>query len=426
MTGSKEHSTSILFKYSIMAFPLSFLGIPLYMHIPKFYHDYYGVSLELIGSILFLSRLLDAFIDPLLGAISDKLNLTQIKYFIFFSFGLIVSFNALFYLQQGLSENFSSLWFSVCTIFIYIFFSLIFINYYNLGLHISAQNSLKVKLSSFRELSSFLGMIFASIMPLLLIKYFHNESKAFIAYGTIFGFLVIISLVFLPKITLEKSPFSNQNLLSTTIDKLYSVLKNLSMRWLILIFFINALPVAITSNLIIFYVDQTLDAQESMPLFLISYLLSGAIGAYICSLFFKSANKMNSLLMMMILSAMSFWVAYFLDTSTSDIFYFVCIISGFGTGGELVMLPAIAASVLEGHENYGNSFFALWASSTKITLAIAAGIFLPLISVSNTFFTEITLNNKIKFYYCIIPLIIKIISIIVVIFIKSKNLRGLT
>lgn len=129
---SDNDDSSLILKYSIMAFPLAFLGIPLYIYIPKFYHDYYGVSLEFIGIILFLSRLFDAFIDPLLGVISDKWRLTQHKYFIFFSLGLIFFFNALFYLEQGLSENFSSMWFCICTISIYLCFSLIFINYYNL------------------------------------------------------------------------------------------------------------------------------------------------------------------------------------------------------------------------------------------------------------------------------------------------------
>lgn len=417
--------SSLILKYSLMAFPLAFLGIPLYIHIPQFYHDYYGVSLEFIGIILFLSRLFDAFIDPLLGVISDKWHLTQPKYFIFFSLGLVFFFNALFYLDQGLSENFSSWWFAICTISIYLCFSLIFINYYNLGLHIANTDLLKVKLSSFRELFGFLGMIFASIAPLLLINYFYDEGKAFSVYGIIFGFLIFVALIFLPKLSLQAKAANGENFYKTTVSNLHYVYKNSSLRWLIVIFFINSLPVAITSNLLSFYVDKSLGSQGSMPLFLITYLLSGFLGALICLLFFKSANKINALLLMMSISAISFWVAYFLDPSTSYIFYFVCVISGVGAGGEIVMLPAIASCVLEDNKNYGNTFFALWASCTKITLAIAAGIFLPLISISNDFFPNITLDNKIKFYYAVIPLIIKFISIIMIFVIKAKNLRGL-
>jgi GPH family glycoside/pentoside/hexuronide:cation symporter len=204
----------------------------------------------------------------------------------------------------------------------------------------------------------------------------------------------------LPKLSLQAKAANGENFYKTTVSNLHYVYKNSSLRWLIVIFFINSLPVAITSNLLSFYVDKSLGSQGSMPLFLITYLLSGFLGALICLLFFKSANKINALLLMMSISAISFWVAYFLDPSTSYIFYFVCVISGVGAGGEIVMLPAIASCVLEDNKNYGNTFFALWASCTKITLAIAAGIFLPLISISNDFFPNITLDNKIKFLLC--------------------------
>ncbi len=420
--GNKDNNSSLLVRYSLMAFPLAFLGVPLYIHLPKFYHDYYGVSLELLGVILLLSRLLDAFVDPLLGVLSDKFHLTQTKYFIFFMFGLIFFFNAFFYPNKSFIKDFMSLWFAGCTVFIYLFFSLVFINYYNLGLYISREDSLKVKLASFREFSSFLGMIFASIVPFLLVRYFGDESKALTIYGIIFSALLVMALIFLPKISLNPLQATNQNFYANTIEQLGYIFKRSSMRSLILIFFINAIPVAITSNLLTFYVDKVLCAEESMPVFLMIYFLAGTLGACSCSLFFKSSNKINSLLLMMITSAMSFSITYFLGSSTSYIFYFICVMSGFGAGGELVMLSAIAADVLEDHQNYGNTFFALWNSSTKITLAIAAGVFLPLISISDNFFVSISLVSKLKVYYALVPLIIKFIAIVILA--KSNNLRG--
>jgi GPH family glycoside/pentoside/hexuronide:cation symporter len=418
-------NSSVILRYSLMAFPLAFLGIPLYMHLPKFYHDYYGLSLEFIGVILFASRLLDTFVDPLFGVLSDTLHLTQTKYFICFILGLVFFFNAFFYLDKHSTKGLISLWFSVCTICVYLFFTLVFINYYNLGLYISNDDSLKVKLSSFRELSSFLGMIFAFLVPVLLVRYFADESKAFIVYGLIFAATSFTALLFLPKITLQKSVSVNRSMYKLTIERLIYVFSNSSMRWLIIIFFINTMPVAITSNLLSFYLDKTLNAENSMALFLISYLLAGALGAFICSLFLKTANKVNSLLLMMVISAISFSITYFLEPATSNIFYLVCIISGFGIGGELVMFPAIASDVLKGHESHGNTFFALWASCTKMTLALSAGVFLPLIAVSDNFLTSVTLGNKLKFYYAVIPLIIKFMSIIMVIVVKSKSTRGL-
>jgi GPH family glycoside/pentoside/hexuronide:cation symporter len=145
-TQSYSKFTNIYFlKYGFLAFPLSFLGIPLYMNIPKFYNDYYGISLAKIGLILFAFRVLDAFIDPILGFVSDKFYLTQKKYFTIFAIGLIIFFNGFFHIPQYFSKEEILLCFAVCTICVYLFFSLIFINYYNLGLRLLDEEKLRVK-----------------------------------------------------------------------------------------------------------------------------------------------------------------------------------------------------------------------------------------------------------------------------------------
>ena len=422
----KDSNNSYLFRYAIMAFPLSFLGIPLYINLPKFYHDYYSLSISTIGVILFASRILDAIIDPFFGLLSDKFHLSQKKYLIAFSVFLILFFNTFFYLGTNHTTTFALSWFAFCTLFVYLFFSLVFINYYNLGLQLVQTNSLRVKLSSFRESLGFLGMIVASITPSLLTLWFGDELNAFRVYGLIFSGFIILGLIFLPPLPLKHQSISKQELYDSAVNNLTYIYRNQSMRWLIILFFINSLPIAITSNLFSFYIDESLAAKSSMALFLISYLLSSAFSALMCSLFFKSANKINVLIMMMIISASGFSITYFLNPSNSYIFYLVCIVSGLGLGGEIVMLTSIAATIMNDHLDYGNTFFSLWSTCTKITLAIAAGVFLPLMSINSNFLTEVTLANKIAFFYSIIPLLIKCISIGILLLIKPKLSGGLT
>jgi len=58
--------------YGLPAFALAVVGIPVYVHIPKFYTDVVGVNITWVGTILMLARLFDAFSDPLIGVISDR------------------------------------------------------------------------------------------------------------------------------------------------------------------------------------------------------------------------------------------------------------------------------------------------------------------------------------------------------------------
>ena len=58
--------------YGLPAFALAVVGIPVYVHIPKFYTDVVGINIAWVGSILMLARLFDAFSDPLMGVVSDR------------------------------------------------------------------------------------------------------------------------------------------------------------------------------------------------------------------------------------------------------------------------------------------------------------------------------------------------------------------
>ena len=58
--------------YGLPAFALAVVGIPVYVHIPKFYTDVVGVPIAQVGTILFMVRIFDALTDPFLGVVSDR------------------------------------------------------------------------------------------------------------------------------------------------------------------------------------------------------------------------------------------------------------------------------------------------------------------------------------------------------------------
>ena len=53
--------------YGGLGLPLAFLALPLYVILPNHYAREFGVPLALLGALLLGARLLNAFIDPLLG-----------------------------------------------------------------------------------------------------------------------------------------------------------------------------------------------------------------------------------------------------------------------------------------------------------------------------------------------------------------------
>lgn len=61
-----------LLTYGALAFPLSFAGLPIYLHAPDFYAVTLAQPLASLGLVLLALRLIDAFQDPLIGSLSDR------------------------------------------------------------------------------------------------------------------------------------------------------------------------------------------------------------------------------------------------------------------------------------------------------------------------------------------------------------------
>ena len=60
------------FQYGLLGLPLAFVALPVYVHLPNFYAQSFGVSLGILGAILLLTRCFDGLIDPWLGRQMDR------------------------------------------------------------------------------------------------------------------------------------------------------------------------------------------------------------------------------------------------------------------------------------------------------------------------------------------------------------------
>ena len=60
--------------YGALGLPLAAAALPVYVHLPNLYGGVLGMNLALLGVVLLAARLADAFVDPLLGALADRLQ----------------------------------------------------------------------------------------------------------------------------------------------------------------------------------------------------------------------------------------------------------------------------------------------------------------------------------------------------------------
>jgi Na+/melibiose symporter-like transporter len=186
----------------------------------------------------------------------------------------VFSFNGLFYLPNSLIIT-PILWFTIMTALVYLGYSMLTINYYAYGLSIARSYEKRTLLSAYREGLILAGILISSLLPQILQGYF-SEVLSFRIYGIILVIIMILALVFFPFNSL------NSNIRNEfSFSKLKLMLKNNSkIKMAFVILFLNTLPVAITSNLFLFFVQDIL--KSNVPgNFLAVYFLAASMSPLI-------------------------------------------------------------------------------------------------------------------------------------------------
>lgn len=70
--GDTKLSTAVLLAFAMPSLVIQLIGFPLLMILPTFYAEHTAVSLAAVGAILGTTRLIDAFVDPVIGVLTDR------------------------------------------------------------------------------------------------------------------------------------------------------------------------------------------------------------------------------------------------------------------------------------------------------------------------------------------------------------------
>ncbi len=397
------NQTQIIY-YSLLAFPLAFLAMPIYIYLPNFYVNNFTISLQSIALVLLISRAFDALLDPFLGIFSDKYPRLKRKIVAFLAPILGISFIFLFHPL----DSFNLSWWLFISLFItYFFFSLIQINYQSLAVNFSNDYNLKTKIIAIRESVGVMGIIFASTTPALLFLYF-TEVKSFLIVG-VFYFLLIS---FLAIIFYFKSPNSS-NLSTTTTEKInFSFLKNRQLRYIFTIFFFNSLTFGITASLMLFFVEIVLNAKNFTSLFLLLYFGGLLLGIpFWAKLSEKLKSKEQAWKIAMILIVVIFAFCGFLKSGDIVFYAIICLASGFCFAADYCLSYSILTDVIQ-NQNLTKSTSAIFGTINfiiKFCFALASGVLLFGLGKVQENAIDLQINFLLT-SYCLIPCFCKVLT----------------
>lgn len=384
---------------------LSAAGLPIYIHAPKFYVDAYGVSLSALGGVLFALRFLDVVQDPLLGRLAARL-----RHWRALSVGVAASFMAagmlgLFAVEPPIAPLW---WFALTLTLVFSAFSFLTIAFYASGVAKAATlgGAGHIRLARWRETGALLGVCIAAMLPTVFQSMGPSEFPAFAGFAVTFALATGLAVFGMRKEWSASAP--------PKATGFGVVLRDAPARRLLLIAFVNAAPVAVSSNLFLFFVESRLEATGMEGPLLLLFFLAAAVAAPIWGLVAEKWGAKPALLTAMVLSIAAFSGALGLGAGDTVLFALVCLGSGAALGADMTLLPAIFAARLSRIAPAATEGFALWAFVSKFTLAFAAVALLPVLEMQG--FKAGTENSasalwSLSLLYAGVPCMLKLVAI---------------
>ena len=116
----------------------------------------------------------------------------------------------------------------------------------------------------------------------------------------------------------------------------------------------------------------------------------------------------------MVIAIASFFWAYYLGPGNAGAFVAICIASGIALGADMMLLPALFSEQQARSGSDAAMSFGLWNFAGKATLALAAGVVLPLLGMSGFAPSNATDAGlrALGFYYAIVPCGLKVAALV--------------
>lgn len=365
-----------LVAYGLMGLPLAMAALPLYVHLPRFYGEHLGVGLGALGALLLALRLADALLDPLLGAWSDRAR--SRRALVALAVPVLAAGMVALFAPPVRGEAALLAWLGAALALVYLAFSLATINHNAWGAELSDDPVERTRITAAREGLALGGVVLASVVPAMLGGE-GGDAAGLPRFAWLFVALALGCLACLfaaPAGTRAPAPRRPlfAGMLAPLRDPLFAPL--------LAVFVANGIASAIPATLVLFFVADVLQAESRQGTFLALYFLAGAAGMPLWIRLSAAIGKLRAWGIAMLAAIAAFVWAALLGAGDAQAFAAICVLSGLALGADLALPPSILADVIGRRPGPAptGAYFGAWTLATKLNLALAAGIALPLLA----------------------------------------------
>lgn len=189
-TAPKDRvKASWLFAYSLPGLPIAAMGLPLAVHLPNFYAVEVGLGYAVAGSIFLLTRVLDIFLDPIMGVVSDKVRTRwgRRRLWMVLSVPIMIASSVLLFMPEpGVSWQATA----ASLVLLFVGWTMLTITHLAWGGELSGDYHERSRVTAAREAAYIIGSFTVLLLP-VLIQWQGGDRFAQISA---FGWYVILTL----------------------------------------------------------------------------------------------------------------------------------------------------------------------------------------------------------------------------------------
>ena len=360
--------------YGLLGLPLAFVALPLYVLLPNHYAREFGMPLATLGGLLLAARLLDAVSDPLLGRFSDHLFGRSARAVLaagaMSAAVMAVGLAGLFFppvRQPGALAG----WAFAALVVTYLAYSQLGIAHQSWGARLGGDELQRGRIVAWREGAALVGVVLASLLPALA------------GLPAMLGVFALALGLGWWAWSRAPRPAAGAALAGAPRGAVWRPWQRPAFRRLLAVFVLNGIASAIPATLVLFFIQDRLQAPTAQePLFLGTYFVCAALSIPLWLRAVARWGLARTWLAGMLLAIAAFSGTAGLGAGDGMWFVLVCALSGVALGTDLALPSALLAGVIAAEGDAGRhegAYFGWWNLATKLNLALAAGLALPLL-----------------------------------------------
>lgn len=375
-------TTATLLRYALIAFPLASGVLALQVIVPTFYAEATGLSLTMIGALLFASRLFDMVSDPVVGILSDKTPLKFGRRKIWVMLGMPLLLLSLWFLFTP-PEGATWVYLLVTSVMVYGFGTMVIVPYYAWAAEVAEAYHDRSRITGARVLCGLIGTLVAlsvaaaygtedvDLSPVLISIFLLTLGASVIGLGAISG--------------LRDAPHAPQSQASL-LDALKLFKRRTPLRQLLTAYLMNGTANGIPATLLFLFTTHVLEDRSIAGPLLFLYFAVSALSVPFWVWISGRTSKVWAWRTSLLAASLVFVWTPFLGAGDTMIFVAITLLTGVAAGADLSMPVAMQGDLVDWDaavrgEARPGVFFAIWGTMTKLGFALAVGITFPILSL---------------------------------------------